>query len=63
MRIPPDSVISSLKSIMNLVIPDLLRDQAIIYLSTNNARGLNTFLAETLDADIGKLRNRYLTTT
>ncbi len=29
---------------MNLVIPDLSRDQATEYLSTNNARGLETLL-------------------
>jgi len=42
----PDSVISSVKSIMNLVIPDITREQATEYLASGNARGLETLLIE-----------------
>jgi protein-tyrosine phosphatase len=42
----PDSVISSVKSIMNLVIPDLTREQATEYLNSGNAKGLETLLID-----------------
>jgi protein-tyrosine phosphatase len=42
----PDSVLSSVKSIMNLVIPDLTREQATEYLASGNARGLEILLIE-----------------
>ena len=55
----PDSVISSVKSIMNLVIPDLSREQATVYLSTNNALGLETLLVDVYRTMVNDNQKEY----
>jgi protein-tyrosine phosphatase len=55
----PDSVISSVKSIMNLVIPDLSREQATEYLSANNARGLETLLVDVYRTMVNDNQQEY----
>ena len=55
----PDSVLSSVKSIMNLVIPDLSREQAVEYLSTNNARGLETLLIDVYRTMVNDNQKEY----
>jgi protein-tyrosine phosphatase len=55
----PDNVISSVKSIMNLVIPDLSREQATEYLSANNARGLETLLIDVYRTMVNDNQKEY----
>jgi protein-tyrosine phosphatase len=55
----PDNAVSSVKSIMNLVIPDHSRDQTAEYLAANNAEGLTTVLVEVYRSMVNDSQKEY----